>query len=181
MTGLRYPTPDLTDGSTLLRAWTLDDLACVEEASSDQRIPESTTVPAVYSPAAGQAFIERQWARLENGEGLSLAISSPSTHAAFGLVVLTLRPQMGVAGIGYWIVPSSRGDGHAARATRLLSDWALSEAGLDRVEAWVEPDNLASQRVLTKAGFECEGTLRSFLTFATRRADAMVFSRVAPN
>ncbi|MDP2290050.1 MAG: GNAT family N-acetyltransferase [Actinomycetota bacterium] len=181
MAGLRYPIPDLTDGSTLLRAWTLDDLACVEEASSDPRIPESTSVPAPYSEAAGRGFIERQWSRLENGEGLSLALASPSTQAAIGLVVLTLRPQAGVAGIGYWVVPSARGDGHAARATRLLSDWALAEVGLARVEAWVESDNVASQHVLRTAGFECEGTLRSFLAFANRRADAMVFSRVAPN
>lgn len=178
MAGLRYPAPDLTDGSTCLRAWTLDDLECVEEASSDPRIPEGTTVPAVYTAVAGREFIERQWSRVESGEGLSLAIAPQSTPAAIGLVVLTLRPQAGVAGIGYWVVPSARGGGHASRAVQLLSDWALSEAGIARVEAWVEPENLASQRVLTTAGFECEGTLRSFLAFATRRADAMVFSRV---
>lgn len=180
MAGLRYPTPDLTDGSTLLRAWTLDDLECVEEASTDPRIPESTTVPAAYSDAAGREFIERQWSRLDQGAGLSLAIASSTTDAALGLVVLTLRPQTGVAGIGYWILPSSRVVGHASRAVRMLTEWALTDTGLARVEAWVEPENLASQLVLTAAGFAREGTLRSFLAFPTRRADAMVFSRIAP-
>jgi RimJ/RimL family protein N-acetyltransferase len=51
--------------------------------------------------------------------------------------------------------------------------------GLARVEAWVEPGNSASRRVLITAGFVCEGTLRSFLSFPTRRADALVFSRTA--
>ena len=65
------------------------------------------------------------------------------------------------------------------RAVAQLSKWALSAAGLSRVEAWVETDNTASQHVLAAAGFEREGTLRSFLSFPTRRADAMVFSTVA--
>jgi RimJ/RimL family protein N-acetyltransferase len=176
---LRYPSPDLIDGPTNLRKWRLDDLACIEEASTDRRIPEGTTVPDMYTPDEGRAFIERQWSRVDNGEGVSLAISSASTQAAIGLIVLTLRPQEGVAGVGYWVVPSHRGQGHAARAVSRLSTWALSDAGLSRVEAWVEPDNAASQHVVTAAGFVYEGTLRSFLSFPTRRADAMVFSTVA--
>ena len=92
---------------------------------------------------------------------------------------MMLRPQHGVAGVGYWVVPSHRGYGHASRAVGLVSQWALSNVGLARVEAWVEPGNSASRRVLTTAGFVCEGTLRSFLSFPTRRADALVFSRIA--
>jgi [ribosomal protein S5]-alanine N-acetyltransferase len=162
-----------------LRQWSLDDIACIAEASTDSRIPEGTTVPATYSPDAGRAFIERQWSRFENREGLSLAISSSVTSAAIGLIVLMLRPQNGVAGVGYWVVPSQRDQGHARRAVRLVSQWALSDAGLSRVEAWVEPDNSASQCVLASAGYEHEGTLRSFLSFPNRRADAMAFSFVA--
>jgi RimJ/RimL family protein N-acetyltransferase len=180
VSSLHYPAPELIDGPTHLRKWTLSDIACIAEASTDPRIPEGTTVPATYSPDAGRAFIERQWSRFDNGEGLSLAISSPVTRAAIGLIVLSLRPQHGVAGVGYWVVPSQRGHGHAPRAVRLVTQWALSQAGLSRVEAWVEPDNSASQHALTSAGFDHEGTLRSFLSFPTRRADAMVFSCVAP-
>ncbi len=76
VSGLHYPAPDLTEGLTHLRRWTLNDVACIEEASADPRIPEGTTVPAVYEPEGGRAFIERQWSRLNNGEGLSLAIAS---------------------------------------------------------------------------------------------------------
>ncbi len=89
-----------------------------------------------------------------------------------------LRPQPGVAGLGYWLIPSARGRGLATRAARLVLSWALNLAGIVRVEAWVEPDNLASQRVLTAAAFEQEGVLRSFLAFPGRRADAVVFSAV---
>lgn len=43
----------------------------------------------------------------------------------------------------------------------------------------MEPANEASQRVLRAAGFEREGVLGSYLDFGSRRADAVVFARVA--
>jgi len=38
------------------------------------------------------------------------------------------------------------------------------------------PDNIASQRVLEKAGFRREGLLRSYFEFERQRADAPIYS-----
>ncbi len=43
----------------------------------------------------------------------------------------------------------------------------------------MEPDNHPSQRVLEINGYLREGRLRSFLTIGTRRADVLVYSRLA--
>jgi hypothetical protein len=61
----------------------------------------------------------------------------------------------------------------------IASDWALGPAGMARVEAWVEPGNETSQRLLSCAGFTREGVLRSFLGFGAARADVVVFARIA--
>jgi [ribosomal protein S5]-alanine N-acetyltransferase len=175
---LAYPDPDLGDGVVRLRRWREDDLGCVREAATDPGIPEGTTVPATYTPAAGLAFVHRQWGRVEHDEGISLAVAERASDAARGLVTVLLRPQAGVAGIGYWIVPRARRRGLATSAVRLLSAWALADGGLARVEAWAEPANAASLAVLERAGFEREGVLRSFLSFPGRRADAVVLARV---
>lgn len=124
------------------------------------------------------AWIARQHSRTRSGAGWSLAITERATGAAVGCVVLIRRPQRGVAGVGYWVVPAARGHGYASRAVGLLTCWGLTVAGLARVEAWVEPGNDASVRLLRRCGFEPEGRLRSFLSFPPRRADALVFSRV---
>jgi RimJ/RimL family protein N-acetyltransferase len=175
---LAYPVVDLADGAVRLRRWREDDLGCVRAAAQDPRIPEATTVPGVFSVEAARAFVRRQWSRADSGAGVSLAIADAVTGQALGAVVLMLRPQPGVAGLGYWLIPSARGRGIATRAAMLVSSWALDVAGIERVEAWVEPDNAASRRVLTAAAFEQEGVLRSFLSFPGRRADAVVFSRI---
>ena len=88
-----YPDPALTDATIVLRPWTFDDLGCVEEASTDARIPAGTTVPAHYTPDEGKAFVERQWSRVDNGAGISLAIHSIAERRAVGLIVAMLRPQ----------------------------------------------------------------------------------------
>ena len=96
---------------------------------------------------------------------------------ARGYVGLLLREAAhGTAGIGYWLVPDARGGGRATRAVALLARWALAEAGVARVEAHVETGNEASQRVLERAGFRREALLRSYLSFPTRRADALVYA-----
>ncbi len=179
---LSYPDPPLSDGVVVLRRWERSDLRCVEDASRDPRIPESTTVPSSFSEAEGVAWIERQWGRIENGEGVALAIAEARSDEAVGAVVLLLRPQggqqRGTAAIGYWVVPRARGSGYAARAVALLARWALTTAGFARIEALVEPGNLASQRVVESVGFTREGHLRSALAFPARRADALVYALV---
>lgn len=175
MTELGYPD-DLTDGTVRLRPWTPHDVTCVEQAATDPRIVEVTSVPARYTPEEGLAFVRRQHERLTSGQGVSLAIARHDTGAAAGLVILQLRPQPGVAGLGYWVVPSARRHGLARRAVGLVTEWGLGT--FDRIEAWVEPANEASRRVLAVNGFQREGLLRSFLVLGSRRADVLVYSRV---
>jgi RimJ/RimL family protein N-acetyltransferase len=173
---LSYPDPPLADGAVALRRWAKGDIGCVEEASRDPDIPQGTTVPAMFTPADGLGWIERQWGRADNGEGLSLAIADAGCGEALGAVVLLLRRQPRTAEIGYWLIPRSRGRGVGSRAVALLARWAVTDARLARVEALVVPHNIASQRVLEKAGFRREGLLSSYLVFDRRRADAFVYS-----
>ncbi len=172
-----HPGP-LTDGAVLLRAWEDRDTGCVEQASSDPRIPTGTTVPAVYTPEEGLAFVARQRDRYDSGWGISFAVARCRDDEAVGLVVLPRRPQEGVLGLGYWVVPAARGHGVAARAVALATRWALDGARADRVEAWVEPENEPSRRTLLRNGFVHEGRLRSFMAFAGVRTDLDVYSRL---
>jgi [ribosomal protein S5]-alanine N-acetyltransferase len=172
---LAYPDPLLTDGTVVLRQWARDDLRCVDEASQDPDIPKGTTVPATFTPAEGLAWIERQWSRHDDGTGLSQAIADAASNEALGAAVL-MRRKPGAAEIGYWLVPRARGRGLGSRAVGLLAQWAVTDARLARVEALVVPDNIASQRVLEKAGFQREGHLRSYLVFDGQRQDALMYS-----
>lgn len=170
--------PRFDDGVVALRAWEDRDTGAVEQASQDPRIPTGTTVPAVYTPEEGLAFVHRQRGRYTSGWGISFAVAGSHDDVAVGLVVLARRPQEGVLGLGYWVVPDARGRGVAGRAVGLATRWALGEAGADRVEGWVDPENTPSQRTLLSNGYVREGVLRSFMAFAGVRTDLVVFSRL---
>jgi RimJ/RimL family protein N-acetyltransferase len=124
----------------------------------------------------GLAWIERQWGRQEKGQGLSLAIADAGSDEALGNSNLLFRHQPGTVAIGYWLVERVRGRGLGSRAVALLAHWAVTDAALERVEALVVPENVASQRVLEKAGFRRKGHLRSYLVVGGRRADALIYS-----
>ena len=69
------------------------------------------------------------------------------------------------AELSWKLYAGERGQGYATRAVRVLVDWALTERdqgglGVSRVEAKVEPDNVASNRVATRAGLRREGLRR---------------------
>ena len=172
--------PRLSDGVVTLRRWEAADAECVEAVSGDAYITLITTVPAEYSPDGGLQFVERQWSRLASGEGISLAIALAQSDRACGCLTMMHRsnPPTGSVGLGYWVVPAERGGGVAQRAVTLAADWALQRPGIARIEALVEPANIASQRVVEAAGFEREGLLRSYAILGDRRADTYIYSRL---
>ncbi len=174
-----YPHPALTDGVVLLRPFGEGDLRCVEEASQTPEIPWWTSVPVIYSEHEGRAFIERVQSRVARDEGVALAIADAESGEALGLINLTERADAQSAGMGYWLIERARGARRATRAVTLLSRWALTETVIERVEALVEPENVASARTVEAAGFQREGRLRSYLGNGGRRFDVDVYSLIS--
>jgi ribosomal-protein-alanine N-acetyltransferase len=172
-----YPDPPLTDDVVRLRPWAPTDLQCVAEASRDPYIVETTSVPLPFSDDEGRAWIERQWGRMEAGEGVSLAIADVVSDEAVGGIFLLARPHFaGTFGLGYWTIERARRRGFASRGVSLLARWALLPMQIPRVEALVEPQNAASRRILERTGFHQEGHLRSYVPLGERRADVVIYS-----
>lgn len=83
----------------------------------------------------------------------------------------------GTGRVGYWCVSDERGRGIASRALRRLCRHGLDELGFERLELFTDPDNLASQRVAERAGFQREGVMRSHLLHPDgHRRDSVMFS-----
>ena len=78
--------------------------------------------------------------------------------------------------MGYWVVASRRRKRLTLASLVLLGQWALRLPAVDRLEALVDPENAASIRVLTGAGFRQEGLLRSHMRLEGRPGDALLYS-----
>jgi len=64
-----------------------------------------------------------------------------------------------VVEIGYWLYPHARGRGVATKTARALAAHAF-DLGVRRVVARVKVGNDASEQVLRRVGFTCEGVSR---------------------
>ena len=85
------------------------------------------------------------------------------------------------AEIGYWLGEAHWGQGIASEALILLTEHMFGVVNLLRVFAVPFADNLASIRVLEKAGYECEGILRSSSVKYAVPRDQALYSRVNPS
>ncbi|MBW4029786.1 MAG: GNAT family N-acetyltransferase [Acidobacteria bacterium] len=80
--------------------------------------------------------------------------------------------------IGITIHPDHRGRGVASAAQRLLAERLLERFTSNRVQADTDPENVAEQRALTRAGFVREGVARGAQWRRGRWHDRVVFSLV---
>ena len=78
--------------------------------------------------------------------------------------------------IGYWIGVSYTGHGYMTNAVKAVRGFAFDSLRLHRVEAACLPSNMASIRVLEKAGFQREGLARKYLKINGAWQDHVLFA-----
>ena len=174
------PGGELTDGVVTLRPLGPDDIDFITVLHN---VPDivATSVPPVPRPAAD---IKRrcEWAQAHwlNGDRADLVVVDAATGEPAGdLGLFYTEPQLQQAMIGYGMLPQWRGRGYVTRAVELLALWTFAETAIVRLIAGTLPDNLGSQRVLTKAGFQQEGYMRDRLPAGHGRHDDVQFALLA--
>jgi len=126
----------------------------------------------------GRPHPERPWAAgyptegtITAVEGFVRAVAAGVQPGPYGVYQLVLQDgtvvgdlgfygpptSAGVVTVGYGLAPGARGHGYATEALRALVGWALAQPGVDRIEADTTHANLASQRVMERAGMRLVG------------------------
>lgn len=79
--------------------------------------------------------------------------------------------------IGYTLNESYWGKGIATKTVKLLLEYLFSEIDVNRVQAYVMPENVKSQKVLTRNSFIKEGTIRQgYIWTGKGRIDLELYS-----
>lgn len=176
--------PVVLEGSlVLVREFRARDAAAVHEWSSDldvvRFIPLGPTTP-------------RGARRLVNGYR-SAATDRPRSEYSLAIVPLADRsgPPVGTLAlsvdsaahrrgeVGYALRRDAWGHGYATDAVRLALHLGFDLLGLERIWAVCDPENVASVRVLEKAGLRYEGRLRGDLLVRGERRDSLLFAVLA--
>ena len=157
----------------MLRSWAEDDVPELAITCDDPEIAYwIPPIPSPYTEDDARTFISGE---ARPGESHSLAITLDGRIA--GGIGIGVNANDYRGRIGYWVAADVRGRGVCTRALRLLARFGLDELELQRLELITDPDNVASQRVAEKVGFQREGVLRAHLRHPDGRVrDSVMYS-----
>ncbi|NGP45574.1 GNAT family N-acetyltransferase [Bacillaceae bacterium SIJ1] len=115
-----------------------------------------------YTLAGQQNRVEKAVDEAEKDEGYLFLIRLQETKEVIGEVALTevQRGPLQSCWIGYFLDQAHNGKGYMTEAVRQVVEVAFQTLQFHRIEAGVMPHNLASMKVLLKAGFHKEGIAR---------------------
>jgi [ribosomal protein S5]-alanine N-acetyltransferase len=91
---------------------------------------------------------EGQWFFIQKKDGSKIGYV---THFAMSGKLTT---------IGYALVPDERSKGYGSEAVKIIVDYLFLSKDTGRIQAHINPQNVASEKVLKKAGFRKEGIVR---------------------
>lgn len=167
------------DNDPAARLAALPAVPCLASGRLRLRPPGPADVDALYAmysdpavmrywsrpPMTQRAEAEAQLARYADGfaarGGLTWAISVGDDDALVGTCALFhIEPMHRRAELGYALRADHWGRGIAREAVALLLEWGFGTLGLNRIEADIDPRNLASRALLLRLGFRSEGLLR---------------------
>ena len=93
-------------------------------------------------------------------------------------LISVMRGSFNKAELGYRIGEKHQGKGYATSAVKLVLDEAVNKLKLHRIEAGTAPDNIGSQIVLVKNGFQFVGRYSKYVYQNGKWHDSLNFEKI---
>lgn len=165
----------------VLRKPRLDDTARLHRSyMQDEEVVRYLTWRTHDSEAQTSDFLRRclkDWASRENYPFV-IALTS---EALGPIGMIDLRPRPEGAQFAYVLARAHWGKGYMSEALTSLVEWSLGQPGIFRASAFCDAENLASARVMEKAGMDFEGVLRRYFVhpnMSPEPRDCRIYAKV---
>ncbi len=169
--------PQLETENLFLREIKLSDAEAVFQFFSDDEVLKYHDVEAFVSVEQAQMLINSLHERFKNKWGIRWGIAKKDDNMIIGTcgyggwVKNSLR-----AGIGYELAKPYWHQGIMTEALSAMLKFGFEKMELNRIEATVMLDNIASMKLLEKLGFIDEGILREYGYWKGEFHDLKMFS-----
>jgi len=145
----------------VIRRWRVSDQERLAEMLSNPKVLDNLRdgLPYPYTPADGETYIRSM---LAADEDKTFAFAITVDDRAIGSIGVFRRENIHfrTAELGYYIGEPYWGKGYATSAVKQVCAHVFGHSDMLRIFAEPFARNTASCRVLEKAGFQFEGTLR---------------------
>jgi len=145
-------------GRLALRRFRADDAENLYRLDSDARVMRYIGDGGVGTRASVAAALARAAHYYDSFPGLGVwPAEERATGRFIGWFCLKYVPKTAEVEVGYRLLPEAWGRGYATEGARALVARGFDVLGLYRIIGLAHPENLASQRVLQKAGLRDAG------------------------
>jgi ribosomal-protein-alanine N-acetyltransferase len=154
--------PELETERLLLRRMRLDDAEAVFAYASDPEVTRYVLWETHRSIEDSESFLRSATEGYERGDfgGWGVVLKDDGAFVGTCGVDAGYAPEHARAELGYVLSREHRGKGLMPEAVRAVIAFGFEKLSLNRVQARCIAENVASARVMEKAGMTYEGTLR---------------------
>jgi RimJ/RimL family protein N-acetyltransferase len=161
MTSGVFESVKVTTPRLMLRNLMKADVPALFDIFSHPEVMRYWSSPALSEAVQAQEMLAQIQEGYQSGAFLQLGVVRNSDQALIGTCTLhAIHWKSRRAEIGYILGRPYWGAGYMNEALRAFIDYAFQTLNLNRLEADIDPRNLASQKTLERLGFRQEGYLR---------------------
>lgn len=164
---------------TLIRNWKEEDACDLAEALSNLNVQNNLRdgLPYPYTENDAKDYIDAMLAADPNG---TFAFAIEYKGKVVGSIGAFRQNNIHnrTAEVGYYISETHWGNGIATQAVKEICEYVFAHSDIIRLFAEPFADNIASCRVLEKAGFQLEGTLRKNAVKCGRILDMKLYAMI---
>ncbi|MDI1255240.1 MAG: GNAT family N-acetyltransferase [Flavobacterium sp.] len=171
------PFPILETERLLLRRLENSDLKNVYALRSNPKTMQYIPRPLATTENEALEHIKMINEKIENNEGINWAVTLKENPDCIGIMGLyRIQKENYRSEIGYMILPEYNGKGIVTEAVARIVQYGFEILNLHSIEGVIDPDNIASARVLEKNGFIKEAHFKENEYYAGKFLDTVVYS-----
>lgn len=171
------PFPVIETERLILRRITNDDVNEVFELRSNPETMKYIPRPLAKNSEDVLALINEIESKIVTNIGINWGITLKDDPKLLGIIgFYRIQPDNHRAEIGYILSPKVHGKGIIPEAVNRLITYGFNDLKLHSIEAVIDPENQASERVLEKCGFVKEAHLKEHDFYEGRFLDKVIYS-----
>ena len=171
------PFPILETDRLVLRSVDKNDVNEIFALRSDAEIMKFIPRPLVKNLEEALEHIASIDAKIKANEGINWAITLKGNPKLIGIIGhYKIKPEHFRSEIGYMLSPKFNGKGIISEAVSRVIAYGFQEMKLHSIEAIIDPENIASARVLEKNNFIKEAHLKENEFYDGRFLDTVIYS-----
>lgn len=176
------PFPDITTNRLILRRLSVNDVNEVFALRSNEECMKYIPRPICKNTDEALEHINLINTNIDENIGINWAITLKGYEKLIGIIGhYKISCENFRSEIGYMILPEYQNKGYVTEAVKAMLEYGFNQLNLNSIEAIIDPNNIASEKVLQKNGFKKEAHLTENQFYNGRYLDTVIYSILKRN